>query len=112
MPGTMAVWGEPFVKLRMTKLYNLMQDPFERADITSNTYWDWIMNHVPQVCQGMEGVSDFLASFKEFPPRSAPPSFNPANMLEDTLRDLKARDKLERAFPALREGAAGADGRQ
>ncbi len=102
MPGTMAVWAEPFTKLRLTKIYNLMQDPFERADITSNTYWDWIMNHVPQVYQGMEGVTDFLVSFKEFPPRSSPPSFNPANMLEDLLRDLKAKQKLENAFPMLR----------
>ena len=102
MPGTMAVWGEPFTKLRLTKLYNLMQDPFERADITSNTYWDWIMNHVPQVYQGMEGVTNFVASFKEFPPRSVPPSFNPANMLEDTLREIKAKQKIERAFPMLR----------
>jgi arylsulfatase A-like enzyme len=107
MPGTMAVWGEPFTKLRMTKLYNLMQDPFERADITSNTYWDWIMNHVPQVYQGMEGVTTFLASFKEYPPRSVPPSFNPANMLEDTLRDIKTKQKLERAFPMLRDEPKG-----
>ncbi len=107
MPGLMAVWGEPFVKLRMTKLYNLMQDPYERADITSNTYWDWILNHVPQVYQGMEGVTNFMASFKEYPPRSVPQSFNPANMLEDTLRDIKAKQKLGRAFPMLRDEPAG-----
>ena len=102
MPGTMAVWAEPFTQLRLTKLYNLMQDPFERADITSNTYWDWIMNHVPQVYQGMGGVTEFIATFKEFPPRSVPPSFNPATMLEETLRDIKAKKKLENAFPMLR----------
>ena len=107
MPGLMAVWGEPFVKLRMTKLYNLMQDPYERADITSNTYWDWILNHVPQVYQGMEGVTNFIVSFKEYPPRSVPQSFNPANMLEDTLRDIKAKQKLEHAFPMLREEPKG-----
>ena len=101
MPGTMAIWGEPFTELRMTKLYNLMQDPYERADITSNTYWDWIMNHVPQVYQAMEDVPTFMASFKEFPPRSTPPSFNPANMMEETLREMKAKQKLERAFPML-----------
>jgi arylsulfatase A-like enzyme len=102
--GTMLVWAEPFTKLRMTKLYNLMQDPFERADITSNTYWDWIMDHVPQVYQGMEGVQDFLVTFKEFPPRSVPPSFNPANMMEETLREIRAKQKIERAFPMLKEG--------
>jgi arylsulfatase len=78
-----------------------MQDPFERADITSNTYWDWIMDHVPQVYEGMGGVTEFVASFKEYPPRSVPPSFNPATMMEETLRDIKAKQKLERAFPIL-----------
>ena len=42
----MGVWAEPFTTLRLQKIFNLMQDPFERADITSNTYWDWLMNHV------------------------------------------------------------------
>jgi arylsulfatase len=40
-PGTMQVWAEPFTTLRLQKIFNLMQDPFERADITSNTFWDW-----------------------------------------------------------------------
>ena len=101
MPGTMGVWAEPFTVIRLTKLYNLMQDPFERADITSNTYWDWIMNHVPQVYQGMGVVSGFVESFKEFPPRSTPPSFNPANMMEETLREIKAKQKFERALPII-----------
>jgi arylsulfatase len=109
VPGLMAVWAEPFTVLRLTKVYNLMQDPFERADITSNTYWDWIMNHVPQVYQGMEEVPKFVESFKEFPPRSVPPSFNPANMMEDTLRDIKAKEKAERAFPMLRSKAQKTD---
>jgi hypothetical protein len=64
-------------------------------------------NHVPQVYQGVEGVTTFVASFKEYPPRSVPPSFNPANMMEDTLRDIKAKQKLERAFPMLRDELAG-----
>jgi hypothetical protein len=41
MPGTLLIWGEPFTCLRIYKLYNLRMDPFERADVTSNTYWDW-----------------------------------------------------------------------
>ena len=77
MPGTMAVWAEPFTKLRLTKLYNLMQDPFERADITSNTYWDWIMNHVPQVYQGMEGVTDFVAIVQGVPAALRPAELQP-----------------------------------
>ena len=46
--GTMGVWAEPFTTLRLQKIFNLFQDPFERADITSNTFWDWQMNHVGQ----------------------------------------------------------------
>jgi hypothetical protein len=59
------------------------------------------MNHVPQVYQGMEEVTKFVPTFKEFPPRSVPPSFNPANIMEETLRAMKAKQKLERAFPLL-----------
>jgi arylsulfatase A-like enzyme len=101
MQGTMGVWGEPFTHLRMTKLYNLMQDPFERADITSNTYWDWIMNHVPQVYMGMEGVGVFAKSLQEFPPRSYPPSFNPSVIVEDIIKMQKAQEALTEHFPML-----------
>ena len=41
--GTLQVWAEPFTRLRLPKLYNLRTDPYEYADITSNTYWDWYM---------------------------------------------------------------------
>ena len=102
MPGTMAVWAEPFTMLRLQKIFNLMQDPFERADITSNTFWDWHMNHVGSMYGVMEEVFKFVETFKEFPPRSTPPSFNPANIMDETLRDIKAKQKAERAFPMLR----------
>ena len=55
----------------------------------------------------MDHVFQFAATFKEFPPRSTPPSFNPANILDDTLREIKTKKKLEQAFPMLKEGAAG-----
>ncbi len=38
----MMVWAEPFVALRLPKIFNLRRDPFERADESSNTYWDWV----------------------------------------------------------------------
>ena len=44
MRGTLALWGEPFVATRMPYLYNLRTDPFEKADVTSNTYWDWYLD--------------------------------------------------------------------
>ena len=43
--GTMRIWSEPFVTLRVPKLFNLRTDPYERADITSNTYYDWLLDH-------------------------------------------------------------------
>ena len=89
MPGTMGVWAEPFTKTPPDQALQPHAGPFERADITSNTYWDWIMNHVPQVYEAMEEVSSSWRSFKEFPPRSVPPSFNPANIMEETLRESK-----------------------
>ncbi|HEX4414170.1 MAG TPA: arylsulfatase [Lacipirellulaceae bacterium] len=102
-PGTLEVWAEPFTTLRLQKIYNLMQDPYERADITSNTYWDWQLNHVELMYGVMDDVFKFVETFKEFPPRSNPPSFNPANVMSDTLRDIKAKAKAEKAFPMLRK---------
>ena len=89
MAGTMGVWAEPFTKLRLQKTFNLFQDPFERADITSNTFWDWQINHVGQIYGAMDDVFQFALTFKEFPPRSFPPSFMPTNIVEETLDDIK-----------------------
>ena len=88
-PGTMQVWAEPFTKLRLQKIFNLMQDPFERADITSNTFWDWQLNHIGQVYGAMDDVGAFVMTFREFPPRSFPPSFVPTTILEEQLDDIK-----------------------
>ena len=92
--GTMGVWAEPFTTLRLQKMFNLFQDPFERADITSNTYWDWLINHVGNVYGMNEEVFAFVASFKDFPPRSFPPSFNPANILEGMMDGIKQKKAL------------------
>lgn len=111
-PGTMQVWAEPFKVLRLQKIYNLFQDPYERADITSNTYWDWNINHVGSAYGMMEEVFKFAATFKEFPPRSFPPSFNPATVLEQTLHNIKAvralQEVKEEKVLAAKASAAGA----
>jgi arylsulfatase len=95
MQGTMGLWAEPFTTLRLQKIFNLMQDPFERADITSNTFWDWQLNHVGNAYGMMEQVFEFVATFKEFPPRSYPPRFNPANIMESTLEGIKEDRRLK-----------------
>jgi arylsulfatase len=101
MQGTMGLWAEPFTTLRLQKIFNLFQDPFERADITSNTFWDWQLNHVGQVYGMMQEVFAFASTFKDFPPRAFPPSFNPANIMEDMLKTIKAEKKLREAYPQL-----------
>ncbi len=102
-PGTMQVWAEPFTTLRLQKIFNLYMDPYERADITSNTFWQWQLEHVPTMYGVMDEVFKFAATFDEYPPRSFPPSFNPANIMEEKLREIKAGRKLRSAFPMLRE---------
>jgi arylsulfatase A-like enzyme len=89
LAGTMGVWAEPFTSLRLQKIFNLMQDPYERADVTSNTYWDWNLNHVGAVYGAMDEVFKFAATFKEFPPRAFPPSFNPTTIMKQTLDEIK-----------------------
>jgi arylsulfatase len=81
-PGTLLVWGEPFVTLRLPKLVNLRTDPFERADITSNTYWDWVMDHAYLILAAQAVVVPFLATFQEFPPRQKAASFTIDQALE------------------------------
>ncbi len=73
--GTMQVWAEPFTKLRMPKLFNLRTDPYEFADITSNTYYDWFFHNAYFIYAAQAGVAKFLETFKEFPPAQHPGSF-------------------------------------
>jgi len=93
LAGTMGVWAEPFTKLRLQKIFNLYMDPYERADITSNTYWDWLINQVGAIYGVMDDVFAFTATFKDYPPRSFPPSFVPTNILEEQLNEIKAAQR-------------------
>jgi arylsulfatase A-like enzyme len=73
--GMMQIWVEPFVPLRLPKLFNLRTDPFERADVTSNTYWDWLAENGILDLTAAALVSRFLETFKKFPPRQKAASF-------------------------------------
>jgi arylsulfatase A-like enzyme len=84
-PGTMLVWANPFTPLRLPKIFNLRTDPYERADITSNTYWDWIFDHAFLLVPAQAYVGQFLATFKEFPQRQKADSFN----LDSVLRKMQ-----------------------
>jgi arylsulfatase len=73
--GTLQIWFEPFVALRVPKIFNLRTDPFERADITSNTYWDWFFDNDYLALAATAIVAQFLGTFSEFPPRQKAASF-------------------------------------
>jgi arylsulfatase len=75
VPGTLAVWAEPFVATRVPLLFNLRTDPYERADITSNTYWDWYLDRAFLVVPAQAIVGEFLQTFLEYPPRQKAASF-------------------------------------
>jgi arylsulfatase len=80
--GTSRIWTEPFTVLRVPKLFNLRTDPFERADITSNAYYNWFLDRIPNFMAGNALVTQFLETFKDFPPRQRPASFTIDQALE------------------------------
>jgi arylsulfatase A-like enzyme len=83
--GTMQIWAEPFVTLRVPKIFNLRTDPYEMADVTSNTYYDWILEHVFLLVPAQAFVGNFLTTFKDFPPRQKAASFN----LDEVLKKMQ-----------------------
>lgn len=83
---TMSLWAEPFVKLRVPKIFNLRRDPFERADENSNTYWDWVLDHAFLFVPAQSYVAQQARTFGDFPPRQKPSSFNLDRVME-TLQD-------------------------
>jgi len=74
--GTLKVWANPFTPLRMPLMFNLRRDPYERASITSNTYYDWVLDHAFALVPAQAYVGQFLATFKDFPPRQKAASFS------------------------------------
>ena len=86
---TMALWAEPFVTLRMPKIFNLRRDPFERADHNSNTYWDWMVDKAPRVYLGLATTSQFLMTFEQYPPSQTPDSWSIDKLTEKFLTSSK-----------------------
>jgi arylsulfatase len=78
-------WAEPFVHLRMPKMFNLRRDPFERADENSNTYWEFVISHAYLIYGMQMAVAEQVENFKKFPPRQKPASFN----LDAVMRQLQ-----------------------
>jgi len=74
--ATLQAWIEPFVPLRLPYIYNLRRDPYERASITSNTYYDWLLDRAYLLVPAQSYVASFLATFQEYPPRQKAASFS------------------------------------
>jgi len=81
-PGTLQVWAEPLTHLRVPKIFNLRMDPYEKADITSNTYYDYLLNHAFLIIPAQQRIAEFVETFKEFPPRQKAASFSIDQVLE------------------------------
>jgi arylsulfatase len=80
--ATMQAWAEPFVPLRVPLIFNLRRDPWERSQKTSNTYYDWMLDRVFLLVPAQAYVANFLATFKEYPPRQKAASFSLDQVLE------------------------------
>jgi len=83
--GTLRIWAEPFVSLRVPKIFNLRTDPYDRADVTSNTYYDWLIDHVFLLVPAQDYVGQFLMTFRDYPQRQKAASFN----LDEVMETLK-----------------------
>jgi arylsulfatase A-like enzyme len=84
--GTLQVWAEPYTELRVPKVFNLRTDPYERADITSNTYFDWLIDRAWVLVPAQMYVANMLTTLIEFPPRQEPASFT----IEKVMAKLQA----------------------
>ena len=80
--STLQAWSEPFVPLRIPLIFNLRRDPYERAQITSNTYYDWLIDRAYLLVPAQAYVGEFLSTFKKYPPRQKAATFSLDKVLE------------------------------
>ena len=87
-PGGFQVWSNPFTCLRAPKFFNLRMDPFERADVVSDQYYDWTAKNAYLLAYSTSAVQPFLATFKAYPPSQRPASFTIDQMTEELMKSL------------------------
>jgi len=76
------VWMDPYTVLRVPLIFNLRQDPYERAQYTSNTYYDWMMSRIFWLVPAQKYVANFLGTFADYPPRMKAASFSIDQVIE------------------------------
>jgi len=89
--ATLQAWIEPFVPLRLPYIFNLRRDPYERAQVTSNTYYDWLIDRAYLLVPAQVYVASFLGTFREFPPRQEAASFSLEQVMEKLQEPAGAR---------------------
>ena len=89
LPGGFPVWANPFTCLRAPKVFNLRMDPFERADVVSDQYYDWFAKNAYLIQYGVWRVAPFLQSFKEYPPSQRSASFSIDQMVDALMKTLE-----------------------
>lgn len=87
-PGGFEVWSNPFTCLRAPKVFNLRMDPFERADVVSDQYYDWLAKNAYLIQYGTWRVAPFLQTFKDYPPSQRSASFSIDQMVEGLMKTL------------------------
>ncbi len=92
-PGGFEVWANPFTCLRAPKVFNLRMDPYERADIVSDQYYDWLARNAYLIQYGVWKVAPFLATFKEYPPSQRPASFSVDQMVDALMKSLEQKPR-------------------
>lgn len=92
-PGGYEVWANPFTCLRVPKIFNLRMDPYERADIVSDQYYDWTTKNVYIAQYAVSKVAPFLATFKQYPPAQRPSSFSIDQMTDNLMKSIESAGK-------------------
>jgi len=88
-PGGFAVWQQPFVCLRVPKIFNLRMDPYERADVVSDQYDDWLVKNDYLLFQLNMRAAAFLETFVDYPPSQEQASFS----IDQIQREVEAKIK-------------------
>jgi arylsulfatase len=96
-PGGFQVWSEPFVCLRVPKIFNLRMDPYERADVVSDQYYDWVTKNDYLIFQGTMKAAVFLETFVDYPPSQRPASFSIDQVRADV--DRRIEEKMRQGTP-------------
>ncbi|MNR19482.1 Sulfatase [compost metagenome] len=93
-PGGFQVWSNPFTQLRVPKFFNLRMDPYERADIVSDQYYDWSTKNVYLMEIATMKAAKFLQTFVEYPPSQRPASFSIDQIRADV--DAKIAEEMKK----------------